>query len=197
MLRINDTIFSLDILEKKFLCDLSVCKGSCCRYGDSGAPLSNSEVHILKEIWLLVRPYLRPEGIKAIEEQGTSIIDFQNELVTPLIRNEECAYTIMDDGIYKCGLEKAWSEGKISFRKPISCHLFPIRIKHFSSFQGVNYEELSICSCARQKGNSEGVYVYEFLKDPLFWALGEETYNELCIAARELRKRGAGRKHKS
>jgi hypothetical protein len=142
MLRINDTIFSLDILEKKFLCDLSVCKGSCCRYGDSGAPLSNSEVHILKEIWLLVRPYLRPEGIKAIEEQGTSIIDFQNELVTPLIRNEECAYTIMDDGIYKCGLEKAWSEGKISFRKPISCHLFPIRIKHFSSFQGVKYEEL-------------------------------------------------------
>jgi hypothetical protein len=190
MLRINDTIFSFDILEKKFVCDLSTCNGNCCRYGDSGAPLSNTEAIILNEIWPLLKPYLRQEGINAIEREGASMVDFQNELVTPLIGNEECAYTVMDGTIFKCGIENAWKDGKISFRKPISCHLFPIRIKHFSSFKGVNYEELSICNCARQKGSKEGIFVYEFLKEPLIRAVGIETYDELCIAATELRRQG-------
>ena len=189
MLRINDTIFSMDILEKKFICDLPACHGNCCRYGDSGAPLSNAEAHILEEVWPEVKSYLRKEGIEAIEEKGTGTIDFQNDIVTPLICNEECAYTVMKDNIFMCGIEKAWADGKISFRKPLSCHLFPVRIKHFSNFQGVNYEELSICSCAREKGSKEGVYVYEFLKEPLIRAIGKDTYNELSIAARELGNR--------
>jgi hypothetical protein len=188
MLRIDDTVFSFDILEKKFICNLPECMGNCCRYGDSGAPLSNSEAHILEEIYKDVKPFLRKEGIDAIEEQGTSIKDFQNELVTPLIRNEECAYTVMNDKIYMCGIEQAWQEGKTSFRKPLSCHLFPVRIKHFSNFKGVNYEELSICSSARDKGCREGVFVYQFLKIPLIRAIGEDRYHELCIAARELKK---------
>jgi hypothetical protein len=190
MLRIGDTIFSLDILEKKFICNLPECLGNCCRYGDSGAPLSNAEAHILKEIYNEVKPYLRKEGIEAIEEKGTSVTDFQNDLVTPLIGNEECAYTFMEDNIFKCGIEQAWYYSKISFRKPLSCHLFPVRIKHFSNFKGVNYEELSICSCAREKGSREGVFVYEFLKEPLIRAIGEDTYRELCIATGELRKGG-------
>jgi len=188
MLRINDTIFSFDVLEKKFICDLPKCFGSCCRYGDSGAPLANSEVGILDEIWPVVKEYLGPEGIKVIEESGTSIKDFENERVTPLINNEECAYSIMNDTIYMCAIEKAWAEGKISFRKPISCHLFPVRVKQFSDFKAVNYQELAICSAAREKGKEEGVFVYEFLKEPLIRALGEETYMELCIAAEELRR---------
>lgn len=188
MLRIEDTIFSFDILEKKFICDLPVCLGNCCRYGDSGAPLSVSETHILDEIWILVKPYLRPEGISAIEEKGKSTRDFENDNVTPLINNEECAYTILKDDIYMCGIEKAWTDGKISFRKPLSCHLFPVRIKYYSDFRAVNYEELAICSPALKKGSQEGVYVYEFLKEPLIRALGEEMYKELCIAAAELRK---------
>jgi hypothetical protein len=188
MLRIDDTIFSFDILEKKFRCNLPKCFGNCCRYGDSGAPLSAEEAHILAEIWPEVKPYLRPEGILAIEEKGTSVVDFENDNVTTLIGNEECAYTVVKDSILLCGIEQAWTDGKISFRKPLSCHLFPIRIKYYSDFRAVNYQELSICSPARVTGEREGLYVYEFLKEPLIRALGEELYKDLCIAAKELRK---------
>jgi hypothetical protein len=188
MLRINDTIFSFDILEKKFRCNLPKCLGNCCRYGDSGAPLSADEANILEDIRDKVLPYLRPEGIAAIDEKGTSVTDFENEKVTPLIGNEECAYTNKKDNIFLCGIEQAWADGKISFRKPLSCHLFPARIKNYSDFRAVNYEELAICSSARVAGERRGIYVYEFLKEPLRRALGEELYNELCIAAKELRK---------
>jgi hypothetical protein len=188
MLRIDDTIFSFDILEKKFRCNLSKCYGNCCRYGDSGAPLSNEEAHILTEIWEKVKPYLRKEGISAIESQGTSVTDFENDKVTPLINGEECAYTIIENDIYLCGIEKAWTDGKIEFRKPLSCHLFPARIKYYSDFRAVNYQELAICSPARIAGERDGLYVYEFLKEPLIRALGAKQYKELCIAARELRK---------
>jgi hypothetical protein len=188
MLRIGDTIFSLDILEKKFRCDLPRCLGNCCRYGDSGAPVTKEEVAILKIIWPEVKPYLRPEGISVIEAEGSSVKDFENDTVTPLIRNEECAYAILDGNIFMCGIEKAWSEGKITLQKPVSCHLFPARIKQYAGFQAVNYQELSICHAAVGCGQAEGIYVYDFLKVPLIRALGEETYNELCIAAEELRK---------
>lgn len=188
MLRIDDTIFSLDLLEKKFICDLPKCLGNCCRYGDSGAPLTVDEADTLEQVWPEVKPYLRPGGIKAIEEIGTSVKDFENEMVTPLIEGKECAYTIMEGSIFLCGIERAWIEGKISFRKPLSCHLFPAKIKHFSDFTAVNYDQQPVCSPARAKGQSEGVFVYEFLKEPLIRALGEKMYNELCIAARELGK---------
>jgi hypothetical protein len=188
MLRINDTIFSFDILEKKFICNLPKCFGNCCRYGDSGAPLTTDEAQLLEDILDEVRPYLRPEGIAAIDEKGTSVTDFDNEKVTPLIGNEECAYTNKDGNIFLCGIEQAWSDGKISFRKPLSCHLFPVRIKHYSDFRAVNYEELAICSSARVEGESKSIYVYKFLKEPLTRALGKELYNELCIAASELKK---------
>jgi hypothetical protein len=189
MLRIDDIIFSFDVLEKKFVCDLTDCQGSCCREGDSGAPLSDEEVRILDEIWPVIKGYLRTEGLKAVEEQGTSVIDFENENVTPLISNAECAYTMLEDDIFSCAIEKAWSEGRINFQKPLSCHLFPVRIKKFSDFLAVNYQELPICSGARRKGTGDGVYVYEFLKEPLTRALGEKVYGELCIAAEELRNK--------
>ena len=189
MLRIGDTIFSFDILEKKFKCDLPRCLGNCCRYGDSGAPLSKEEVTILDEIWPDIKPFLRSEGIEVIENEGTSITDFENDNVTPLIGNEECAYALLKDNIFMCGIEKAWSEGRTSFQKPVSCHLFPARVKQYSEFKTVNYQELSICHAAVKLGNSEGLYVYEFLKAPLIRALGEETYYDLCIAATELRKK--------
>ena len=150
--------------------------------------MTADEAHILADIWSQVRAYLRPEGILAIEEQGTSVVDFENDNVTPLIGNEECAYTTIKDNILFCGIEQAWTDDKISFRKPISCHLFPIRIKHYSDFRAVNYEELAICSPARITGEREGIYVYEFLKEPLIRALGEDMYKDLCIAAKELRK---------
>ena len=189
MLRIDNIIFSLDILEKKFVCDLADCHGSCCRDGDSGAPLSDEEVTVLNEIWPSIKEYMRPEGLKSVEEQGTSVVDFENDNVTPLIDNAECAYTVFEDGILRCAIEKAWSDGKINFRKPVSCHLFPIRMKQFSDFLAVNYQELSVCSGARRKGFKDRVYVYEFLREPLIRAVGEKVYGELCIAAEELKKR--------
>ncbi len=188
MLRIDDIIFSFDILEKKFRCNLPLCLGNCCRYGDAGAPLSLKETLILEEIWDEVKPYLRPEGIAAIEEKGKSTTDFENESVTPLIGNEECAYTILKDNIYMCGIEKAWSDGRISFQKPLSCHLFPARVRYYSDFKAVNYAEIAICSAARKTGSEDGIYVYEFLKEPLIRAFGKKIYNDLCIAAVELRK---------
>ena len=162
--------------------------GNCCRYGDSGAPLSVDETLILEDIWPEVKRCLRPEGVAAIEEKGKSVTDFENDKVTPLIGNEECAYTILKDNILMCGIEQAWYDGKISFRKPISCHLFPVRIKYYSDFRAVNYQELAICSSACKTGSEDGIYVYEFLKEPLIRALGEDLYKELCIAAIELRK---------
>ena len=167
--------------------------GNCCRYGDSGAPLSTDEAHILEEIWPVVKPYLRPEGVAAIEEKGRSAMDFEKERVTPLIGNEECAYAILKDNIFLCGIEQAWTAGKINFRKPLSCQLFPARVKYFSDFRAVNYEELAICSPARKTGSEEGVYLYEFLKEPLIRAFGKEMYNDLCIAATELRKNNKDR----
>jgi len=188
MLRIDDTIFSFDILEKKFRCDLSKCLGNCCRYGDAGAPLSDDEVVILEDIWDDLKPYLRPEGIAAIEEKGKSVKDTENESVTTLIGDEECAYTVLKNNVLMCGIEQAWRDGKISFRKPLSCHLFPARIKCYSDFRAVNYEELPVCADACRAGENEGVYVYEFLKEPLIRALGEDLYKDLCIAAEDLRK---------
>lgn len=189
MLRIGDTIFSLDILEKKFRCSLPHCLGNCCRYGDAGAPLTNDEAEILDDIFPAVISYLRPEGLDAIKLKGTSVIDTDGEKVTPLIGNEECAYTMIHNGILMCALEKAWSDKRTDFRKPLSCHLFPVRIKQYSGFRAVNYHELDICRTARERGLKEGIYVYKFLKEPLKRALGKDLYEELCIVARELGKR--------
>lgn len=189
MLQIGNTIFSLDVIEKKFRCDLSLCKGNCCRYGDSGAPLTDDEVIILDKIWPEIRPYLRPEGIDVIEKTGTYTVDFERDKVTPLIDEKECAYTVIRDGIFMCGIEMAFSDGKTDFRKPLSCHLFPVRIKDYTGFRAVNYQELQICKPAVDGGNREGIFVYEFLKTPLIRALGKDIYNELCIAAKELRKK--------
>lgn len=188
MLRIDDNIISLNILEKKFCCDLPQCLGNCCRYGDSGAPLTTGEVKILEKIRPFVLPFLMEAGKSAIAEKGSSVIDFEGDHVTPLVGNEECAYAILDGIIFKCGIEKAWENKKINFRKPLSCHLFPVRIKQYSGFKAVNYEEWSICLAAMEKGRTQGVYVYEFLKEPLIRALGEDVYNQVCIAAKEFRK---------
>lgn len=189
MLRIDDTIFSFDILEKKFKCNLSDCHGYCCRYGDAGAPLTDSEATLLDEIYPVIKSYLRPEGIKAIKKYGTSVVDTDREKLTPLINNIDCAYSVLKGGILQCGIQIAWSEGKISFQKPLSCHLFPVRITEFHGFKAVNYQELSICSGGRECGNKYGIYIYEFLKEPLIRAFGEKMYGELCLAAEQLRKK--------
>lgn len=186
MLRIGDYIISLDLLEKKFACYLPLCLGNCCRYGDAGAPLTEEESLILEEIKDHVSPYLRYEGRKAIEEQGTALRDIEGEMVTPLINGQECAYTFMEGKILKCAIEKAFEENKIGFRKPLSCHLFPVRMKRYENFTAVNVEQWTVCFPAMEKGRQEGIYLYEFLADALVRALGDEGYSQLCDAAKEI-----------
>lgn len=190
MVRIGDTIVSLDLISERFRCDLKVCRGNCCRYGDAGAPLTASEAELLDNIYPQIKPFLRREGVDSIEIQGTSVTDIQGELVTPLIGGQECAYTILADDILLCGIEKAWTGGAINFRKPVSCHLFPVRIKQFDDFTAVNYEKWSICQGGREAGRRDDLRVYRFLKEPLTRALGQEWYSELEIVRRELPSSG-------
>jgi hypothetical protein len=188
MLQIDDTIVSLALIEKKFSCDLAACKGSCCRYGDTGAPLTALEAAELERIRPALLPFLRPEGIRAIEKLGTSVTDIEGELVTPLISNEECAYTIMEDDVYKCGIETAFNAGAVDFRKPLSCHLFPVRVKQYSSFRAVNYEEWEICKPGVACGVRKDAQLFLFLREPLLRAFGEEWYDKLQWAAGEYNK---------
>jgi len=188
MFQIDDTIVSAALVEEKFACDLQACHGCCCRYGDSGAPLLPGEALTLEKVWHLVRPYLRPEGISAIEEKGSSHTDMEGDTVTPLIGNEECAYAVTENDIFRCGIEKAFTAGVITFRKPLSCHLFPVRIKSFTDFRAVNYEEWPICRPAIKAGERDGIFLYRFLKEPLIRAFGNEWYDKLLFAANEYDK---------
>lgn len=188
MFQIGKTIVSEDVLEKEFVCNLSACKGECCIDGDAGAPVEDGEVEILRSVYDKVKPFLRPEGIAAIEEQGTSVYGDDDEYETPLIEGGECAYVIYENEMALCGIEKAYNEGLIDWKKPISCHLYPIRIKQFSSFEAVNYHKWHICSDACTLGQELSVPVYKFLKAPLIRKYGEDWYKELELVAGEWSK---------
>ena len=189
MIQIDDKLISVDLFSEEFVCNLAKCKGICCVEGDAGAPLEEDETKILDEIYPKIKPYLRPEGIQAIEEQGTYTLDFEGDLVTPLVNNAECAYVIFDEkGYTKCAIEKAYEDGVIDWQKPISCHLYPIRITEYSNFSAINYHEWDICSDACTLGKELGVKVYQFLKKPLIRKYGEEFYQTLSEAAEEWEK---------
>ena len=189
MIQIDDKLISEDLFSEEFVCNLAKCKGICCVEGDAGAPLDEDETHILDEIYPKIKPYLRPEGIQAIEEQGTYTLDFEGDLVTPLVNNAECAYVIFDEkGYTKCAIEKAYEDGVIDWQKPISCHLYPIRITEYSNFSAINYHEWDICSDACTLGKELGVQIYQFLKKPLIRKYGEEFYQTLSEAAEEWEK---------
>lgn len=180
MIKVGDVLVSDDIKEKEFVCNLEKCKGACCVEGDYGAPLEDDELETLKEIYPQVKPYLTPEGIKAIEEQGTHVLDDDGDYSTPTIGGKECAYSIYDEkGILKCGIEQAYYDKKISWKKPISCHLYPIRITKKKNFEAVNYHKWDICSPACTFGKELGVPIYKFLKDPLIRKYGQAWYDEL------------------
>jgi hypothetical protein len=182
MIKIGDVLVSDDIKEKEFVCNLEKCKGACCVEGDYGAPLEEDELDILKEIYPKVKSYLTPEGIKAIEEQGTHVLDEDGDLSTPTVGGKECAYAIYDNQkVLKCGIEQAYYDGKVSWKKPISCHLYPIRITKKKNFEAVNYHKWDICSAACALGKQLGVPIYKFLKEPLIRKYGQAWYDELVI----------------
>ncbi len=189
MIQIGNTLISDDLADKHFICDLRKCKGACCVKGDAGAPLTAEEVLLLPEIIDKIIPFLRKEGAKAIEQQGTHILDTENETVTPLIQGKECAYVVFEKGIAMCGIEKAYIDGAITFRKPVSCHLYPIRIRKYEQFIAVNYDKWTICEPARQKGEKDSIPLYEFVKDALIRRFGNTWYrNFLTIINQRLNK---------
>lgn len=190
MVQIEDKLISEDIFSEEFVCNLTKCKGACCVEGDVGAPLDKTETKILDDIFEKVKPYLRPEGVKAIEEQGTWTVDpMDGDFVTPMVNGAECAYVIFDEkGITKCGIEKAYEDGAVDWQKPISCHLYPIRVTEYSAFTALNYHHWPICSDACVLGKELQVPVYKFLKGPIIRKYGEEFYTTLCEAADEWKK---------
>jgi len=181
MLQIDDKVLSLDLFQQYFTCDISKCLGACCVHGDSGAPLDLEESDLIEQYIDKIKPYLTPEGIAVIEQTGVSVIDFDNELVTPLVRDrEECVYSFFsDNGVCLCAIEKAHRKGDIPFNKPLSCHLYPIRVKQFEHITALNYDQWTICAPARDLGNKEKTPVFRFLKEPIIRRFGEDFYNSM------------------
>ena len=188
LVQIDNKILSTDLFERKFVCDLNACKGACCIEGDAGAPLTMEEVDILEEILEDLKPYMRPEGIAAVEETGVFYMDMTNEPATTLVNNAECAFVYFDEQqTAKCAIEKAWLEGKVSWKKPVSCHLYPIRVSQIGDSMALNYDEWAICKPACACGEKLDVQVYRFLKEPIIRAFGEEFYNDLEQIDKEIR----------
>nr|WP_314866716.1 DUF3109 family protein [uncultured Flavobacterium sp.] len=188
MFQLGKTIVSEEILEREFVCNLSACKGTCCVDGDAGAPLNEEETKILEEIYPKVRPYLRPEGIAAIEAQGTWVKGEDGDFETTLIEGKDCAYVIFDGETALCGIEQAYNEGIVSWKKPVSCHLYPIRVKDFTEFTAVNYDKWHICDDACTLGKELQVPVYKFVKEALVRRFGEDWYLELEKVALDFKK---------
>jgi len=186
MLEIDQKLISLDIIDKEFACDLKKCKGNCCVFGDSGAPLEPEEIEIIKNHFEKIKPYMTARGIEEIEKQGFSIIDKDHDTVTPLIDNLACAYISYDDDIALCAIERAFLNKEIDFQKPVSCHLYPIRITKYSKFTAVNYDKWDICKSALKKGKQEKSYLYKYLEIPLKRKFGKEFYEQLKYAAENL-----------
>lgn len=187
MFDIDNKIVHRDILSKNFACDLKKCKGACCIEGDSGAPLEEDEAEKIKEILPKIIDMLNDDAKKIIQEQGPVIIDIEGDLTTNIIgKGGACVFvTYNDEGIALCSIEQAWQNGLTDFRKPLSCHLYPIRIKKYNNFEAVNFHEWEICKDAIINGTINNIKVYEFLKEALIRKYGEKWYDELKLTAEE------------
>jgi len=188
MLDIDNKILSFDLFEKNFVCDIESCLGECCIDGDSGAPLEDTEIDEVKKAFPIIKKYLSKKYLQIIENEGLYIVDEDGDNVTPCYQNNECAYTVFENGIAKCAFEIAYEKGEIEFKKPISCHLYPIRITEYEKFDAINYEKRKICKAGRICGTKLQIPVYQFLKEPLIRKYGEDWYAKVEIAAKELKK---------
>ncbi|WP_224484221.1 DUF3109 family protein [Robertkochia aurantiaca] len=188
MFQLGKTIVSEEIIENDFVCNLSACKGACCVDGEAGAPVEESELEVLEKVYQKVKPYLREEGIKAIESQGIYVKGEDGEWETPLVNGSECAYVTFDKkGTALCGIEEAYNAGDIDWKKPVSCHLYPVRVKQYQDFAAVNYHKWYICDPACSLGEELQVPVYKFTKEALIRKFGQDWYDELEEVARSLR----------
>jgi hypothetical protein len=187
VIEIDNILVSDEVIEAKFICDLSKCKGGCCEDGDAGAPLEKEELAVLEKHYKDIEPYLSNEGKKEIQRQGKYTYDVEFGWVTPTIDGGLCAYGIRDEhGIIKCGIEAAYYDGKLDWKKPISCHLFPIRLNKSKAYTMVNYEPREVlCKPGCALGKKAKMPVYQFLKEPLERKFGKEFYETLHAIAIE------------
>jgi hypothetical protein len=181
MIAIDNVLISDDVIEAKFVCDLHKCKGGCCEDGDSGAPLEKEEKKLLQENFDVIKPYLTKEGLREIERQGQFVYDREFGWVTPTVDGAICAYGYRDQqGIIKCAIEQACNDGKTSWKKPISCHLYPIKISKRKEYTNVNYEPRDVlCKPACALGKKLKLPVYQFLKEAIVRKFGGEFYTTL------------------
>lgn len=180
MIVVENAVLSDDLIEQAFVCDLEKCKGACCIEGDLGAPLDHDELAEIEHVLPQVLPYLSEAGKKAIAEQGAYIIDEEGEYSTPTVGGRECAYAIYDkQGILKCAIEQAYNDGNVTWQKPISCHLYPIRITQYDHYDALNYDRWDICKAACKLGLKLKIPIYKFLKGPLIRKYGESWYAQL------------------
>lgn len=187
LIELDDKIVSSEIFSKKFVCDLSRCKGACCVEGDAGAPLNMEEVENIQNNLDSIIPFMNDKGLEAVKKSGVYYLDDENEPVTTLVDGKECAFVHFDiNNIAFCAIETAFLNNKIDNIKPISCSLYPIRVKKYQEFQAINFDEWEICSPACECGNELSVPVYKFLKAPLIRAFGSSFYNELCQIEQEI-----------
>ncbi len=188
MFQLGKTIVSEEIIKKDFVCNLTACKGACCVDGNAGAPVADEETDILIDIFSSVKPFLRQEGIATIEEQGAFVKGEDGEWETPLVNNSECAYVIFaNNGTAKCGIEEAYEQGAITWKKPVSCHLYPVRVREYTELTAVNYHKWEICDPACILGEELKVPVYKFVKEALIRKFGADWYAELEKVAEEHR----------
>lgn len=189
LVEIEDKVISTEIFEKHFVCDLNKCKGHCCIEGDSGAPLTEGDIHEIESNINDIMSFMSIESQQRIKAKGFYMKDEDNEKVTSLMSNGACVFAVKNkQGIYSCSIENAFHDKKINYKKPLSCHLYPIRLKAFNSFIGVNYNKWDICNSACSLGDNLKVKVYQFLKDPIERAFGKSFYNELQKIDAELNK---------
>lgn len=190
MIQIDDVLVSLDVLEQRFCCSLDACKGACCIEGDAGAPVELDEVAELENVLDIVWEDLSPEAQAVIKKQGVVYTDCDGDLVTSIVNNKDCVFTCYDEnGGCFCAIEKAYRAGKTKFYKPVSCHLYPIRVKDFGEIKGVNYHRWDVCKAAVLLGKKLDLRVYQFLKEPLIRRFGQVWYDELDDAVRELKEK--------
>lgn len=189
MLQIKDTLVSLDIVERFFVCDLKSCLGECCLDGDAGAPISTQEFETIKQILPNLWPYLSPAAQKVIQQEGIAYIDQENDLVTQLVGGRDCVFTCYNQGgLCQCAIEKAFRDGKTNFLKPISCHLYPLRLKQIGGVTVVNLHRWKICKAAETLGRSLKIRVYQFLREPIIRRFGQDWYDELELVCNEYLK---------
>ena len=180
MIILDNVVVTDEFLNAQFCCCLPRCKGWCCVAGDAGAPLEAAEIEQIEDNLEAIKPFMRPEGIKVVEENDVYDYDETGELVTPLVNGEECAFVYFhENGTALCAIEKAYLEGKCDFWKPISCHLYPIRLMEKDGFTHILYHEWSVCVPAKRKGEREGIPLWKFLKAPMIRKFGEDWYERL------------------